>query len=187
MNHLIDETLNEYLDEALTPAARRDAETHLRDCADCEARLAELSLVFSALASLPDVELARDLSASVVRMVTPRLTPRPVLPRPIQWVVGLQFAAALTTLIASLPILQTMFVFNVPTFSLPTLPDLLMRFDQITLAVQLFFTHMRLPAFDPRLTSNLSSLFISVTVFSVTLLWVVGNGLLLRHPNQSHR
>ena len=181
MNHLTDETLNEYLDDALTNPARTEAETHLRNCADCAARLAELSLVFSALASLPDFELERDLSASVVR----RLTPRPVLPRPIQWVVGLQFAAALTTLIASLPVLQSMFVFNVPAFTLPSLLEVLARYDEIMLNVQAFFAGIRQP--EPSLGLNLSSLFITVTVFSVTLLWVVGNGLLLRQPNQSHR
>lgn len=181
MNHLTDETLNEYLDDALTPTARAEAETHLHTCADCAARLEELSLIFDALASLPDLELGRDLSASVVRTVTPR----PALPRPVQWAVGLQFAAALTTLIAALPVLQSLFVFNLPAFSLPSLLDLLTHFDEIVLEVQTFFAQLRLP--EPGLSLNLSSLVVTMTVFSVTLLWVVGNGLLLRQPNPSHR
>ena len=176
MNHLAEETLNEYLDDALPPKARADAEAHLHECADCATRLAELTQLFDALASLPDLGLARDLSASI----TQRLTPRPSLPRPFQWVVALQFAAALTTLIAALPLLQTMINFNVPTFTLPSLPDLLMLFDQTAAGIQHFFTRVRLP--EPSLTINLSSLFITVTVFSVTLLWLVGNGLLLRRP-----
>ncbi len=176
MNHLAEETLNEYLDDALPPKARADAEAHLNECADCATRLAELTQLFDALASLPDLGLARDLSASV----TQRLTPWPSLPRPIQWVVALQFAAALTALIAALPFLQTMFIFNVPTFTPPTLPDLLMLFDQTVTSVQFFFAQISLP--EPSLTINLSSLFITVTVFSVTLLWLVGNGLLLHRP-----
>ena len=185
MNHLADETLNEYLDDTLAPPARAEAETHLHICADCAARLDELSMVFNALASLPDLELGRDLSASVVRTVTPRLMPGPALPRPLQWVVGLQFAAALTTLIASLPILQTLFAFNVPAFSLPSLLDLLARFDDLMLEARTIFAQIQLPTLRP--TFEFSGLFITVTVFSVTLLWVVGNGLLLRQPNQSHR
>lgn len=179
MNHLTNETLNEYLDDALPLATRAEAESHLRACADCELRLDELADVFSALSALPDLELARDLSADVVRTLAPQPIP---LPRFLKWTAALQAAAALVALIASLPLLQTLVVFEIPAVTLPTAPDLLARLDQMALGIQEFFAQFQFQA--PRLTLEFSSLFITVAVFSVTLLWLVGNGLLLRPSNQ---
>jgi anti-sigma factor RsiW len=180
MNHLTDETLNEYLDDALPPAARAEVDAHLRDCADCELRLDELADVFFALDSLPDLELARDLSGDVVRAVTAQSVTS--LPRFLKWTAILQAAAALVAVIASLPLLQTMFAFDIPAVSLPTALDLLARFDQMALDIREFFARFQFQA--PRLTLEFSSLYIAAAVFSVTLLWLVGNGLLLRPPHQ---
>jgi anti-sigma factor RsiW len=179
MNHLTDEILNEYLDDALSPAARAEAESHLRTCAECGRQLDELTALFSALSALPDLELARDLSADVVQT----LTPQPLqLPRFLKWTAALQAAAALVALVASLPLLQTLVVFEIPAVSLPTMPDLLARLDQMVLGIQEFSAQFQFQA--PRLTLEFSSLFITMAVFSVTLLWLVGNGLLLRPSNQ---
>jgi len=176
MNHLSDEILNEYLDDALPPDARAEVESHLRDCADCELRLDELADVFFELSALPEADLMRDLSADVART----LTPQP-LPRLLKWTALLQVAAALTALIASLPLLQTMFAMDVPTITLPTLFDLTLRFEQTLAEMQTMFVQFQWQI--PRLSFEVSSLYITVAVFSVTLLWLVGNGLLLRKSN----
>jgi hypothetical protein len=176
MNHLAEETLNEYLDDALPSEARAEVEAHLRDCADCATHLTRLTQVFNALASLPDLEPGSDLASSVLQ----RLMPRPSVPRSIQRVLALQFIIALTALIVALPHLQNIFTTNVPSFTLPALPDLLTPFDQTISGFQIFLAQVNLP--EPGLTINLSGLFMAVTVFSVTLLWLVGNGLLLRRP-----
>ena len=178
MNHLTDDILNEYLDDALTPAARAVAESHLRACADCELRLDELADVFSALSALPDLELARDLSADVVRTLTPQPIP---LPRFLKWTALLQVAATLTALVISLPLLQTMFAMDIPAIALPSLLDLTLRFEQTVTEMQTLFTQYQWQM--PRLSFEVSSLYITVAVFSVTLLWLVGNGLLLRKSN----
>ena len=72
MNHLSDEILNEYLDDALPPDTRAEVESHLRDCADCELRLDRLADLFFELSALPEAGLTRDLSADVVRTLTPQ-------------------------------------------------------------------------------------------------------------------
>lgn len=177
MNHLTDDTLNEYLDDALPPAGRAAVESHLRDCADCELRLDELADVFSALAALPDMDLARDLSVEVVRT----LAPQP-LPRLLKLTALLQVIAALAALAAALPLLQTMFEFDVPALALPTLLDLTLRFEQIATEMQTPFAQIQWQM--PRFDLEISSLYITVAVFSVTLLWLVGNGLLLRPLNR---
>jgi anti-sigma factor RsiW len=174
MNHLSDEILNEYLDDALPPDARAEIELHLRDCADCELRLDELADLFFELSALPEADLTRDLSADVVRS----LTPQP-LPRLLKWTALLQVAAALAALFASLPLLQTMFAMDVPAITLPTLFDLPLRFEQAVVKMQTMFVQFQWP----HLNVEFSSLYITVAVFSVTLLWLVGNGLLLCKSN----
>jgi hypothetical protein len=180
MNHLTDEILNEYLDDALPPAARAEVELHLRGCADCDLRLGELADVFSTLASLPDLELARDLSVDVTRTVAAQSIP--TLPRFLKWTAVLQAAASLVVLTASLPLLQTMITVDIPAVTLPTALDLLARLDRVMLNLQTFLVQFQLPTL--RLTFEFSSLFVTVAVFGVTLLWLVGNGLLLRSSNQ---
>jgi anti-sigma factor RsiW len=176
MNHLSDEILNEYLDDALSPDARAEVESHLRGCADCELRLDQLADLFFVLSALPEADLTRDLSADVVRT----LTPQP-LPRLLKWTALLQMAAALTALVASLPLLQTMFAMDIPAITLPTLLDLTLRFEQAVVEMQTLFMPYQWQM--PRLSFEVSSLSITVAVFSVTLLWLVGNGLLLRKSN----
>ncbi|HUH98956.1 MAG TPA: zf-HC2 domain-containing protein [Anaerolineales bacterium] len=66
MNHFSDSQLNEYFDKALDPAARSALESHLGACSDCRARLEELAQLDSDLALLPEIELAHDLTSSVL-------------------------------------------------------------------------------------------------------------------------
>jgi hypothetical protein len=85
-------------------------------------------------------------------------------------------------LTASLPLLQTMITVDIPAVTLPTALDLLARLDRVMLNLQTFLVQFQLPTL--RLTFEFSSLFVTVAVFGVTLLWLVGNGLLLRSSNQ---
>ena len=76
MNHLTEPQLNEYLDEALSAAKRRQVEIHLSECPDCRAKLAALQGVFQALAALPEQTLSRDLGPSIQKSLS---TSRPAL------------------------------------------------------------------------------------------------------------
>ncbi len=78
--HLSDDTLNEYLDEALARAAMAQAGAHLAGCDACAGRLAQLRALFAGLEALPDAALSRDLAPAVTHALR---QPRPaaVLPR----------------------------------------------------------------------------------------------------------
>ena len=67
--HLSDETLNEFLDEALEGSARAAAAAPLAACAACSSRLEALSVVLSELEHLPAAPLGRDLRAGVMAAV----------------------------------------------------------------------------------------------------------------------
>ena len=66
MNHLSYAQLNEYLDQALSPAARLWADEHLQSCHACRDRLEQAEFVFDALAGLADARLSHDLAPAVM-------------------------------------------------------------------------------------------------------------------------
>jgi anti-sigma factor RsiW len=58
--------LHEYLDGELTEAAVHDLESHLTGCPACQARLEELTRLFTLLDAVPELALAADLSHAIV-------------------------------------------------------------------------------------------------------------------------
>lgn len=184
MTHLTDEILNEYLDGELNAAQRIEADAHLADCTECAARLANLRVLFNEIASLPDLELPRDLSASVLQKVTP--PPTAMTP---SWIPALILLQALLALIASFfaaSLIQKIPSISLPAYSFPTSTELLTRLDKIILTVQSQWTQIHWPSISLNLFTSLdlSSVFIIATLISALLFWLIGNGLLLR--SQSH-
>lgn len=172
MNHLTDSQLNEYLDAALEPAARRRVELHLQGCASCRARLHDLQFVFSNLATLPEIGLARDLS----RAVLAQLANEQVRP----WSPG--FAAQLGAALGGVVWLAgeavkamhnldlSFLIFSIPQM---VLPPFKLTFPQI---------HFIIPS--PQLIdigwANFSTFSLALLIASAGALWVVGNAALLR-------
>jgi hypothetical protein len=78
--HLSDDTLYEYLDEALAPAELAQAGAHLVGCGECAGRLAQLRALFAGLEALPDAALSRDLSPAITHALR-RPRPTVVMPR----------------------------------------------------------------------------------------------------------
>lgn len=174
MTHLSEDTLNELLDNALTPALREQAEAHLAACPACADQLAQLRVLFADLDTLPDIAFDMDLAP----MVMAQLEKRPVasLPRPVWWLAAVQVAAVTLATVFSWPLVEASLPLGLaPT--LPTLPDLVASF----LAV---FEAWMLGARAPLLTFELPTLDLSTTtlVFSaagLALFWLIGNGILL--------
>lgn len=81
MLHFNDDTLNEYLDDALTPIRRAEVEDHLATCAECQTRLAGWRVVFVTLEALPEAPLERDLSRQVLAALRPQPAPLPLIVR----------------------------------------------------------------------------------------------------------
>jgi hypothetical protein len=81
MSHIDDSLLNEYLDSALAPERRAEIAAHLAVCASCTARLANARALFAAIESLPDAPLERDLSGQVIAALRLRSNPLPLAVR----------------------------------------------------------------------------------------------------------
>ena len=166
MTHITEETINEYLDNALVPAVRADVDAHLAVCAACLAELESLRSLFDAIESLPNVTLERDLSAAVVSRIDAKVS----VPRPLGWALAAQGLTAIIIL-ASLWPLVNLSALQLPTIpltwpALPPLPD--------------FSSIFSLPSFSLQLAP--SALLLTLTIVSACLLWLVGNGLLLVLP-----
>src|SRR5690349_11666135 len=97
MNHLSDELLNEYLDNALSDRAA--VQDHLAECADCAARLTALQTLFAEIESLPEVTLSRDLAAAV----TLKVKGASLLPHWLTLTIVLQTVLALIAIVITAP------------------------------------------------------------------------------------
>jgi anti-sigma factor RsiW len=172
--HLTDEQLNEYLDHEGDERAR--VEAHLASCADCAERLATLQVLFDTIASLPEAGLARDLTAPILRRVSGRVS----LPRSLRLTVVFQFVVAIGALVTAAPFVMRFLTPYLSNLQLPSLMDLLLQFQAqqtawIDLLSQFQLPFPEIPGFE------LSSLVIMLTVAGVSILWLLGNGLLLRN------
>ena len=101
MNQFDEFTLNEYLDGTLDEDTRQQVEQWLAESDAAQAMLAELQDTFSALDSLADVPLARDLSAAIVANIEGEETT--VIPSWVRWLAGLQLIATIALSVALWP------------------------------------------------------------------------------------
>ena len=69
MNHLSNETLNLYLDDALDSRERAAADAHLAMCEACQAELSTLRRLFATIEVLPLDPLPADLTARVLEQI----------------------------------------------------------------------------------------------------------------------
>jgi hypothetical protein len=169
--HLTDDQLNEYLDKATTELVQIEA--HLSSCDECAARLSTLQNVFAELDSLPELELTKSLAAPFT--LRPSLPAQ--LPKFLTLTAVLQAAVALATLIIAVPFVSAL----LPQIELPSFAKLFFQIqaqwtvwlDQLSTFNLLTFQPINLPTFE------MSSLLL--TLAGVSVLWILGNGLLLRN------
>jgi anti-sigma factor RsiW len=185
MSHLDEFTLNAYLDAVLDPRAAAEATAHLAACPNCAARLGRLQQTMTEVAALPDLPLARDLSRGVVAALQAR--PRADLDPRARVVFGLQFLAAAAALAAAIPL------------ALALLPDsaaLLTPVDWAAPAAEILNGIVAqwlavlagasawlagAPAVPPVPgMPGLSGLALGGAAAAAVLLFVIGNGVLLR-------
>lgn len=169
MTHLTEETLNEYLDNALAPAIRADVDAHLAGCADCRSAFESMRSLFAEIESLPGMALERDLTSTVVAQIE-AMSVKVSVPRPLGWALFAQGLAAVVILAALWPLVNFS-ALQLPIVSLtwPTLPPL-----------PDFSGLLTLPSFSLQLDPPV--LLLVLMLVSASLLWFVGNGLLLVLP-----
>ena len=169
--HLTDDQLNEYLDHET--AERGIIEAHLDSCDECAARLSALQALFAELDSLPEVALTRNLAAPFT--LRPSLPAQ--LPKFLTLTTILQAAFALTAFVIAVPFIANL----LPAIDLPSFTKLFFQFqtqwtvwlDQLSTLALPTFQLVDLPTFE------MSSLLLALA--GVSILWIFGNGLLLRN------
>lgn len=169
--HLTDDQLNEYLDNEI--ADRVHLELHLDSCGECAARLTALQTLFAELDSLPEVELTR----SIASRITLHATSSPQLPRWLTLTATLQAAFALIALIVAAP-----FVMNLlPAIQTPSFTEIFLQMQSQWLMLFNKFTNFQFPNLPSLPPLQIPTLTLSLALALASLLWLVGNGLLLRN------
>ncbi|MFN8404553.1 MAG: zf-HC2 domain-containing protein [Anaerolineales bacterium] len=168
--HLTDDLLNEYLDNEA--AERAQIESHLASCADCAARLTALQALFAELDSLPEVELTHSLASRITLHAASPLE----LPRWLTLTAISQAAFALLLLLVAAP-----FVMNLlPAIEAPSFAEVLIQLQTQWLTLFNSFTNYQLPSLPSLPPLQIPTLTLSLALAGASLLWLVGNGLLLR-------
>jgi len=171
--HLTDEQLNEYLDHETNERAQ--IELHLATCEECSARLTALQDLFSEIESLPELELSRNVAAHFLP------SPSAKLPRSLTLTVTLQALLTVMTIIVAAPFFMQFVSSYTPSLSVPSLVDIFMQIQGQWAAWLDALATLSAPALPDIPVVNISSLYAMFTVIGVSLLWLVGNGLLLRN------
>lgn len=173
--HLTDEQLNEYLDHE--SSERREIETHLASCGNCAARLTALQDLFFELESLPDLELTRPIAS---RFILPSSLPAK-LPRSLTLTVTLQAVLAVVTILLAAPFVTRFVSSYWRSLSWPSMGDVIMQIQSQWMLWLDALSQLQLPTLPKIPAMDLSSLFVMLAVIAVSLLWLIGNGLLLRN------
>ena len=173
--HLTERQLNEYLDNAADDRAR--SQTHLDSCDDCAARLATLQTLFAELDSLPDLAFTSPLAARV--LLDLKRTPR--LPRWLPLTSVLQTAAAVVALILAAPFVTDLLSSYFVTLQLPSFAEMFAQLQTQWLNLFDTLANIQLPTLPEMPVLGLSSIVIMSLLAGVSMLWLVGNGLLLRN------
>ena len=174
MNHLTDELLNEYLDNEL--ANRGQVEQHLADCAECAARLAALQALFAELDSLPEETLTRPIAS---RLILPSNLPA-ALPRSLRLAVTLQAALAVIAIIIAAPFVTEFVSPYLVSLQMPSFTEILFQAESQWVAWLDALSQFQLPTLPEIPAVDISSLYIALALAGVSILWLLGNGLLLR-------
>ena len=174
-DHLTDVQLNEYLDNE--DAERAQVELHLSSCEECAARLSILRALFDEIKSLPEVVLSHDLAAPVTRRVSGRAS----LPRSLRLTVTLQAAAAIVAVIFAAPFVMQLLSPYLSTLQAPSLAAVFLQVQTHWTTWLDRLSQVQVPTLPEIPVADISSLLMILTVIGISLLWLIGNGLLLRN------
>mgnify|MGYP003565300956 CR=1 FL=1 len=184
MNHLDEITLNEYLDDILDEPKRYAADLHLQSCAACRAILDELRSVFAEFDALPEVQLERDLTPSVLARL-PQKNPVRVWTRAFAAQLGVAIGSMFWLGMQAIPFVRILQISvpDIPAMDIQALFARLLTLRLPKLDFQFPIFSYQLPTFNfqvPTLTLDFSPAQLITLSVSVVLLWVVGNFVLLR-------
>jgi hypothetical protein len=174
-DHISDVQLNEYLDQEASDGLQ--IELHLSACAHCAARLNALQAVFDQIESLPELAVSPEFAS---RFTQSRSQPAR-LPRSLTLTVTLQAVLALVAILIAAPFVMQFVSPYVSSIPAPSFADLFLQIQSQWMVWLDMLSTFRLPGIPEIPVIDFSSLFMSFTVIGVSLLWLIGNGLLLRN------
>ena len=173
--HLTDEQLNEYLDHETDDPA--EMELHLAVCTDCARRLSEMKVLFSEIESLPELAISPEFRARFrpVRNEPARL------PRSLTLTMILQAALVVAGIMIAAPFVIRFVSSYAPGLSVPWFVEVLLQMQTVWMAWLDTLSTLSFPTLPAIPVVNVSSLVTIFTVLGVSLLWLIGNRLLLRN------
>jgi hypothetical protein len=171
--HLTDEQLNEYLDHETNDRAR--IELHLSTCADCATRLSQLQSLFDEIESLPDLALSPEFAVPIARK------PSLPLPRALTLTLTLQATLAVVLIIVAAPFFIPLFSSYLSNLSAPAPAEIFILLRDEWMAWRDMLSKLQWPVIPRIPVVELSSLFLLLTVIVISLVWLIGNRLLLRN------
>ena len=180
--HLSDEMIYEYLEGRLNPENSAEVERHRTICEPCSARWLMFERLFNDLENLPDMPLNKDFSDPVLKALRPSLT----LPRTWGWALAGQIALTGVVLVLALPfLLQSEWFQTVGGLGEDLSSQLLNHWAALFGQGKEFLTGFTDPL--AKLIDNLQNPNLSLSILPLIpvliatgVLWLVGNGLLLR-------
>jgi len=185
--HSTDEQLNEYLDNETSDGA--EIEKHLTSCPDCAARLVMLQALFAEMDSLPDAPLSRDLTAMVMQTLQQVHGNAPSrsgaaffgVPRWLKLTIGLQAALALIAAVIAAPFAIEFASSTMPIMQIPSAGEIFLKLQAQWIAWLDMLSQLRMPSMPEPPVVETSSLLLTITLAGVSVLWLAGNGLLLKN------
>jgi anti-sigma factor RsiW len=186
--HLSDETLNEYLDGALSTRAMAQADEHLRSCETCAHRLRLSAEVFAALDDLPEIALDKDLAPSIVETLRSRTAAGQRQGRRLTWRLGLALVAEAA---GSLALLGFILPDALSGLTPAAIPGFTVAISSVLEQAAIFLSAV-VATPDPLGLEALVSSFSAPSIpwasvsslitllAAATLVWLLGNGILLR-------
>ena len=173
--HLTDEQLNEYLDHEAND--RVQIELHLATCEECSARLMALRDLFSEIASLPDVGLSPEFAMRFTQSPGSSTT----LPPSLALTMTLQAVLTVVAIVVAAPFVMQFVSSNSLAFSLPSFVDVIMHLQSQWIAWLDTLSTLTFPPIPEIPVVNMSGLYLTLMILGVSLLWLIGNGLLLKN------
>lgn len=181
-NHIQEMQYHQYLDNDLDLVERGVIEKHIVECQKCRQELAALQHLFVAIESVPDTNLQIDLSQNILDAIGK--------PASLSWRLKLAIAfqlavASALTVIAWPSLSPSIAYFEFPTINtdiFPLLMDMSTQFSKFVTAMSHSFAGLLddMATSSSQLLLGDASVFILPLAISATLLWLVGNGILLR-------
>ena len=181
INHIQEIQYHEYLDNALDQAAQLVFDQHVAECQACRQELAELRQLFTAIGSVPELYLRVDLSSSILDAIDKQAG----LSRNWKLATAIQFGLASILIIISWPLLSTYYsLYEFPMINTDygtALTGLSIQFNGYIIALSDSFNTVFESISSSQILLGDIGVFVWPMAIAATLLWLIGNGVLLRH------